>query len=211
MFCAISGTTPEEPVVSRPSGLLFERRLIEKHIAEYGTCPVTKESLSNEDLIPVKINKAVKPRPLQAASIPGMLSLFQNVKEMKGKERLFPKLGMRYYGPFQVCDNIRDVAYRLKLPKGWKIHYAFRVSLLRPFVGDVPDYMFSEEQAEVEELDEILVPKQILAHKDRIVRGKVARRYLVKFKNYSPMDAKWMEEAELVDSPLLLQLYLETF
>ncbi|MCO5577168.1 hypothetical protein L7F22_030992 [Adiantum nelumboides] len=68
-----------------------------------------------------------------------------------------------------------------------------------------------EEQPEVEELDEILVPEQILAHKDRKVRGKVVRRYLVKFKNYSPMDAKWMEEAALVDSPQLLQLYLEAF
>ncbi|MCO5614804.1 hypothetical protein L7F22_069088 [Adiantum nelumboides] len=133
------------------------------------------------------------------------------LRKMKGKERLFPKLGMRYYGPFQVCDKINDVAYRLKLPEGWKIHNAFHVSLLRPFVGDVPEDMVPEEQPEVEELDEILVPEQILAHKDRKVRGKVARRYLVKFKNYSPMDAKWMEEAELVDSPQLLQLYLEAF
>ncbi|MCO5562543.1 hypothetical protein L7F22_016171 [Adiantum nelumboides] len=38
--------------------------------------------------------------------------------------------------------------------------------------------MVPEEQPEVEELDEILVPEQILAHKDRKVRGKVARRYL---------------------------------
>ncbi|MCO5548616.1 hypothetical protein L7F22_002076 [Adiantum nelumboides] len=133
------------------------------------------------------------------------------LRKMKGKERLFPKLGMRYYGPFQVCDKISDVAYRLKLPEGWKIHNAFHVSLLRPFVGDVSEDMVPEEQPEVEELDEILVPEQILAHKDRKVRGKVARRYLVKFKNYSPMDAKWMEEAELVDSPQLLQLYLEAF
>ncbi|MCO5571303.1 hypothetical protein L7F22_025042 [Adiantum nelumboides] len=120
---------------------------------------------------------------------------------MKSKERLFSMLSMQ----------ISDIAYRLKLPKGWKIHNAFHVSLLRPFVGDVPEDMVPEEQPEVEELDEILVPEQILAHKDRKVRGKVARRYLVKFKNYSPMDAKWMEEAELVDSPQLLQLYLEVF
>ncbi|MCO5582967.1 hypothetical protein L7F22_036872 [Adiantum nelumboides] len=58
--------------------------------------------------------------------------------------------------------------------------------------------MVPEEQPEVEELDEILVLEQILAHKDRKVRGKVARRFLVKFKNYSPMDAKWIEEAELI-------------
>ncbi|MCO5598916.1 hypothetical protein L7F22_053015 [Adiantum nelumboides] len=105
------------------------------------------------------------------------------LRKMKGKERLFPKLGICYYGPFQVCDKINDVAYRLKLREGWKIHNAFHVSLLRPFVGDVPKDMVPEEQPEVEELDEILVPEHILAHKDRKVRGKVARRYLVKFKN----------------------------
>ncbi|MCO5609950.1 hypothetical protein L7F22_064185 [Adiantum nelumboides] len=74
------------------------------------------------------------------------------------------------------------------------------VSLLRPFAGDVSEDMVPEEQPEVEELDEILVLERILAHKDKKVRGKVARRSLVKFNNYSPMDAKWMEEAELVVS-----------
>ncbi|MCO5574111.1 hypothetical protein L7F22_027890 [Adiantum nelumboides] len=72
---------------------------------------------------------------------------------------------------FSLGDWISDVAYRLKLPEGWKIHNAFHVSLLRPFVGDVPEDMVPEEQPEVEELDEILVPKQILAHKDRKVRA----------------------------------------
>ncbi|MCO5577261.1 hypothetical protein L7F22_031088 [Adiantum nelumboides] len=80
------------------------------------------------------------------------------LRKMKGKECLFPKLGMRYYGLFQVCDKISDVAYRLKLLEGWKIHIAFHVSLLRPFVGDVLEDMVPEEQPEVEELDEILVP-----------------------------------------------------
>ncbi|MCO5598435.1 hypothetical protein L7F22_052530 [Adiantum nelumboides] len=131
------------------------------------------------------------------------------LKKKKGKEHLFSKLAMRYYGPFQVCNKINDVAYRLKLPEGWKIHNAFHVSLLRPLVGDVLEDMVPEEQPEVEELDEILVPEHILAHKDRKVIGKFARCYLVKFKNYSPTNAKWMEEAELIDSPQFLQLYLE--
>lgn len=78
MICAISGEVPEEPVVSKKSGLLFEKRLIERHVLDNGTCPVTKEPLSMDDIVPVKTNKVVKPRPLQAASIPGLLGMFQN-------------------------------------------------------------------------------------------------------------------------------------
>ena len=126
------------------------------------------------------------------------------LRKRKGKERLFPKLSMRYYGPFQVSDKISDVAYRLKLPENWKIHNAFHVSLLRPFIGDVPEDLVQEKQPEVEELDEILIPEQILAHKDKKVKGKVAQRFLVKFKNYSSMDAKWMDEDELAHSPQIV-------
>ncbi|XP_068665081.1 pre-mRNA-processing factor 19-like isoform X2 [Aristolochia californica] len=78
MICAISGEAPEEPVVSKKSGLLFERRLVERHVADYGKCPVTGEPLTMDDIVAVKTNKAVKPRPLQAASIPGLLGMFQN-------------------------------------------------------------------------------------------------------------------------------------
>ncbi|CAA7390575.1 unnamed protein product [Spirodela intermedia] len=78
MLCAISGEVPEEPVVSKKSGLLFERRLVERHILDSGKCPVTGEALAMDDIVPVKTNKAVKPRPLQAASIPGLLGIFQN-------------------------------------------------------------------------------------------------------------------------------------
>ena len=45
---------------------------------------------------------------------------------------------MCYYGPFQISEKISDVAYRLKLRENWTIHIAFHVSLLRPFVGEVP-------------------------------------------------------------------------
>ncbi|KAK2400171.1 U4/U6 small nuclear ribonucleoprotein PRP4 protein [Trifolium repens] len=78
MNCSISGEVPEEPVVSRGSGLLFEKRLIERHIADYGKCPVTGEPLTLDDIVPIKTGKIVKPRPVQAASIPGMLGMFQN-------------------------------------------------------------------------------------------------------------------------------------
>ncbi|XP_039029747.1 pre-mRNA-processing factor 19-like isoform X2 [Hibiscus syriacus] len=78
MNCSISGEVPEEPVVSKKSGLLYEKRLIERHIVDYGKCPVTGEPLTMEDIVPVKTGKIVKPRSLTAASIPGMLGMFQN-------------------------------------------------------------------------------------------------------------------------------------
>ncbi|MCO5605566.1 hypothetical protein L7F22_059749 [Adiantum nelumboides] len=85
----------------------------------------------------------------------------ERLRKKKEKKRLYPKLSMRYYGPFQITERINDVSFRLRLPGTWKIHNAFHVSLLKPFRGDVPD-----EQPEVEENEEILVPEQILAHKD---------------------------------------------
>ncbi|PWZ57224.1 hypothetical protein Zm00014a_041613 [Zea mays] len=78
MICAISGEVPDEPVVSKKSGLLFERRLIERYIEDHGKCPITKDELTMDDIVPVNTNKVVKPRPLQAASIPGLLGIFQN-------------------------------------------------------------------------------------------------------------------------------------
>merc|ERR1740127_273452 len=78
IVCAISGTPPEEPVFSPKTGHVYEKRLITKNIEASGKCPVTKEELSKEDLVDMKANKAVRPRPAQATSIPGLLSLFQN-------------------------------------------------------------------------------------------------------------------------------------
>lgn len=78
MNCSISGEVPDEPVVSKSSGLLFEKRLIERHIMDFGKCPVTGEPLTLDDIVPIKTGKIVKPRPVQAASIPGMLGMFQN-------------------------------------------------------------------------------------------------------------------------------------
>ncbi|MCO5577156.1 hypothetical protein L7F22_030980 [Adiantum nelumboides] len=101
----------------------------------------------------------------------------------------------------KITERINDVSFRLRLPDTWKIHNAFHVNVLKPFRGDVPD-----EQPEVEENEEILVPEQILAHKDTKTKGKVRRRFLVKFKNYPALDAKWMEEEDLADTPHIVNL-----
>jgi pre-mRNA-processing factor 19 len=56
-FCAISGEVPTDPVVASPSGHVYERRLIEKFIAENGTDPITGGKLEASDLITVKASE----------------------------------------------------------------------------------------------------------------------------------------------------------
>ena len=69
-----------------------------------------------------------------------------------------------------------------------------------------------EDPPEVDELEEVLQPKQIVFHKDRKLKGgQLQRKFLVKFKNYSPLDAKWMEKSDLVDYPQLVLAYEDAF
>ncbi|KAI1339396.1 cell cycle control protein [Xylariaceae sp. FL0016] len=78
MLCAISGEAPQEPVVSKTSGSVFEKRLIEKYIEENGKDPVTGDDLTLDDLLPIKSSRIVRPRPPTLTSIPALLSTFQN-------------------------------------------------------------------------------------------------------------------------------------
>ncbi|QIW95230.1 hypothetical protein AMS68_000748 [Peltaster fructicola] len=78
MLCAISGEAPLEPVTSRKSGNVFEKRLIEAYISEHGRDPVNGEELNVDDLIELKNSRVVRPRPPTLTSIPTLLSTFQN-------------------------------------------------------------------------------------------------------------------------------------
>ncbi|KAL2182118.1 uncharacterized protein P884DRAFT_282221 [Thermothelomyces heterothallicus CBS 202.75] len=78
MLCALSGEVPEEPVVSRKTGTVFEKRLILKYIEENGKEPGTNEELDPEDLLDVKTSRVVRPRPPNFTSLPSLLKAFQD-------------------------------------------------------------------------------------------------------------------------------------
>lgn len=74
----VSGEAPELPVLSRVSGNIFEKRLLDAYVAEHGKDPVNGEELSEDDIVEIKTSRSVKPRPPTATSIPSLLSIFQN-------------------------------------------------------------------------------------------------------------------------------------
>lgn len=76
VVCSISGFSPEEPVISK-DGYIFERRLIERVIADTGKCPVTGGSLSLDDLKPVQATNSSKAVTIDTASLPEMISSFE--------------------------------------------------------------------------------------------------------------------------------------
>jgi hypothetical protein len=49
------------------------------------------------------------------------------------------KLGLKFYGPYQVVQRIGEVSYKLNRPVHAKIHDVFHVSLLKKFEGAPPD------------------------------------------------------------------------
>ncbi|KAK1926737.1 putative nuclear matrix protein NMP200 [Papiliotrema laurentii] len=78
-FCAISGSPPTVPVVSKTSGTVYEKALIERYIEENGTDPTTGEALTKEDLVDVKAKPStLPPRPASQTSIPALLNALQS-------------------------------------------------------------------------------------------------------------------------------------
>ncbi|WVZ21224.1 hypothetical protein V8G54_008546 [Vigna mungo] len=76
--------------------------------------------------------------------------------------RKHSKLGLHYFGPFEVVQKIGLVAYKLKLPDSARIHLVFHVSLLKKYCGQtVPQYLpFPLTSTE---LGPILQPVAVLA------------------------------------------------
>ncbi|KAL0627473.1 Pre-mRNA-processing factor 19, partial [Plecturocebus cupreus] len=77
-FLEVSNEVPEHPCVSPVSNHVYERRLIEKYIAENGTDPINNQPLSEEQLIDIKVAHPIRPKPPSATSIPAILKALQD-------------------------------------------------------------------------------------------------------------------------------------
>ena len=116
----------------------------------------------------------------------------QSSIKQKGAEKLKPK----FYGPYRVSRRIGEVAYELELPEGSKIHNVFHVSCLKKAVGQ-----HVATSSELPPLDEegqlVLVPEEILQERERKLRSRVIREFLVKWKDLPIEDTTWEGEQVL--------------
>jgi len=107
------------------------------------------------------------------------------------------KLDHKNHGPFQVEKIVSPLAIRLTLPRKWKIHNVFHLSLLEPYrtsehrAPSDPSMVLREaddiEQSEEYDVDEVV---------SSVERGRGNNKrilYLVKWLDY-PERKDWMEE-----------------
>jgi hypothetical protein len=90
-----------------------------------------------------------------------------------------------FYGPYCIKEKINEIAFRLELPKGARLHYMFHVGLPKKFIGSPPDDppMLPPIQ------NGVIVPTPQRALKVWLCRG--ARQTLIQWLHQPPSTASW--------------------
>lgn len=114
----------------------------------------------------------------------------QPYKQLSVATRRHLKMAHKYFGPYQILARIGQVAYKLQLPAGSKIHPVFHVSLLKKVVGN--------NVSVTTELPQLGQEGQMLAYPVKILDRKMVKQgnivvvqWLVQWSNSIPEDATW--------------------
>ena len=115
----------------------------------------------------------------------------------KGSKNLKPRL----YGPYKVVRKVAEVAYELELPKGSKIHNVFHVSRLKNFIGH--NILVLETLPPLDDEGQlILILEKILKTRERKLKCKTIKEYLVQWKDLPSEEATW-EDEQILQHPNL--------
>lgn len=121
------------------------------------------------------------------------------------KQKKNHKLSLRYYGPYQIMQNIGSFSYKLELQPTTKIYPFFHVSCLKKVIGqNIPT------QIVLPELDEegriILELECILQTCMKKLRNKTLTQYLIQWKNLLVEEATWEDEEFIQKNPHLVSI-----
>ena len=102
----------------------------------------------------------------------------------------FPKLALKYYGPFSVLEKVSMTAYKLALPPDSLIHPTFHVSQLKPFRPDfTPVYSSLPSSVDLHFVE--LEPEQVLARWLVKKGNAVIPQVLIKWSKFLEASATW--------------------
>ncbi|XP_057846650.2 uncharacterized protein LOC131056314 [Cryptomeria japonica] len=125
----------------------------------------------------------------------------QSTLKKSGVEKLKP----RFYGPFRVIRKVGAVAYELELPSDSRVHNVFHVSRLKKALGH--NVVASSQLPPLDEEGQlVLIPEEILDFRERSLRKRTIREYLVKWKNLPMEDATWESDEILQHSGMIEEL-----
>ena len=107
------------------------------------------------------------------------------------------KLLPKWIGPFTILKRVGAVAYKLKLPDGWRVHPVFHVSLLKPYRTDgrlqppPPQLVDGEVYFPVE---------RIVDHRSTKHGRRTVHEYLIRWLGYGPEHNSWEPHANVAES-----------
>ena len=102
--------------------------------------------------------------------------------------KLNEKLSPRFYGPFEIIKKVGEVAYKLLLPEGTRIHPVFHISQLKKAVGQtevtstLPPQLTSELVLEAN-------PEAVWGVRNRVEDGM--KEVLIKWEQLPEYEATW--------------------
>jgi hypothetical protein len=95
------------------------------------------------------------------------------------------KLAPRFYGPYQILEKIGEVAYKVQLPAGARIHNVFHVGVLKAYHDNAP----TEVPPLPQMLHGLVLPTPAAVVRSRLARG--CWQILVRWEALPPSEATW--------------------
>lgn len=120
-------------------------------------------------------------------------------------KRTSHKLSTRYYGPFEIEARIGQVAYRLKLPEGTRVHPVFHVSLLKKHIGQEIPTSGTLPPIRANGILR-LIPAKVLRFRTRGDGDTETREALVQWTDLPLADATWENVIQLRKSFPMMNL-----
>ncbi|XP_077215503.1 uncharacterized protein LOC143850075 [Tasmannia lanceolata] len=119
-----------------------------------------------------------------------VLLKLQSYRQLSVATRSSQKLSKRFYGPYEIESKVSNVAYKLKLPGGNRIHPVFQISLLKQYYGPTPNVVCDLPSPGVAN-QPLISPLGILSTRTILRDNKAVQQVPVQWTGLLPEDTSW--------------------